>query len=78
MAVVRFAHPDKIEAISMQTAVSNVTADSVAKFINVQLPLKTIDDLHALKKTMGVKTQSELIVKMVAIIKAIENAARLA
>jgi hypothetical protein len=55
---------------------SNGTNDIPTRFINVELPAKTIDDLHELKKKMGAKSQTELIVKMVAVMKGIEKAMR--
>jgi hypothetical protein len=67
--------PLKTLGINMKSKSKKVKQIS-NRFINVELPAKTIDDLRSLKTTMGAKSQSEVIVKMVAVMKAIEKAAR--
>ncbi|WDZ94848.1 hypothetical protein Herbaro_15315 [Herbaspirillum sp. WKF16] len=45
-------------------------------FINVPVSKKTREDLHALKKSMQVASQAEVIEKAVAIARAIDIAVR--
>ena len=45
-------------------------------FINVPVSKKTREDLHALKKSMQVASQAEVIEKAVAIVRAIDLAAK--
>ncbi len=45
-------------------------------FLNVPVSRKTRDDIHHLKKSMRVSSQAEVIEKAVAIVRAIDLAAR--